>query len=96
MGLSKYATSRRYGHRESGIFEHRGNDRKIRRNARTNCGGPRFVARGQQKLDERRIALVVLTGTTKWAPVELYLDHIVAGVEAATPGGYSEVNIPFE
>ena len=51
--------------------------------------------RYQQNLKDRRIALVVLTGTTKWARVRLHLDRIEAAIEAATPGSYSEVNIPF-
>ena len=52
--------------------------------------------RYQQNLNERRIALVVLTGTTKWARVKLHLDRIAVGIERATPGSYFEVNIPFE
>ena len=51
--------------------------------------------RYQQNLKDRRIALVVLTGTTKWARVKLHLDHIVAVIEVAVPGSYSEVNILF-
>ena len=52
--------------------------------------------RYQQNLTGRRIALVVLTGTTKWSRVRLHLDRIAAAVHAATPGSYTEVNIPFE
>ena len=52
--------------------------------------------RYQQNLKGRRISIVVLTGTTKWARVRMHLDRIAAAIEAATPGGYSEVNIPFE
>jgi hypothetical protein len=52
--------------------------------------------RYQQNLTERRIALVVLTGTTKWARVRLHLERIAAVVNAATPGSYIEVEIPFE
>ena len=51
--------------------------------------------RHQQNLAERRIALVVLTGTTKWARVRLHLDRVADVVNAATPGSYSEVDIPF-
>ena len=51
--------------------------------------------RYQQNLKDRRIALVVLTGTTKWARVKLHLDRIVAVIEVAVPGSYSEVNILF-
>ena len=52
--------------------------------------------RYQQNLRGRRIALVVLTGTTKWSRVRQYANRIAAVVAAATPGSYSEVEIPFE
>jgi hypothetical protein len=52
--------------------------------------------RYQQNLTGRKIALVVLTGTTRWSRVRLHLDHIAVSVNAATPGSYTEVNIPFE
>ena len=52
--------------------------------------------RYQQNLKERQIALVVLTGTTKWARVKLYLDRIATVIDGATPGSYVEVNIPFD
>jgi hypothetical protein len=52
--------------------------------------------RHQQNLGERKIALVVLTGTTKWSRVRLHLERIAAVVNAATPGSYAEVVIPFE
>src|SRR5271170_2829580 len=51
--------------------------------------------RYQQNLAGRRIALVVLTGTTKWARVRLHLERIAAVVDAAIPGSYAEVEIPF-
>ena len=52
--------------------------------------------RYQQNLRNRKIAIVVLTGTTKWARVKLHLDRIAARVDAAKPGSYAEVEIPFE
>ncbi|MFN0106826.1 MAG: hypothetical protein ACKV2U_32635 [Bryobacteraceae bacterium] len=52
--------------------------------------------RYQQNLTGRKIALVVLTGTTKWSRVRLHLERIAANVNAATPASYIEVNIPFE
>jgi hypothetical protein len=52
--------------------------------------------RYQQNLAGRRIALVVLTGTTKWARVRLHLERVAAVVDAATPGRYTEVEIPFK
>lgn len=51
--------------------------------------------RYQQNLSGRKVALVVLTGTTKWSRVRLYLDLVSAAVNAATPGSYAEVEIPF-
>jgi hypothetical protein len=52
--------------------------------------------RYQQNLDVRRIALVVLTGSTRWSRVREQADRVSAAVAAATPGSYSEVNIPFD
>lgn len=52
--------------------------------------------RFQQNLAKRRLALVVLTGTTKWSRVRLHVERIAAAVNAATPGSYVEVEIPLE
>lgn len=52
--------------------------------------------RHQQNLRVRRIALVVLTGSTKWSRVRQHADRIADAVATATPGSYSEVEIPFE
>ncbi len=52
--------------------------------------------RSRQNLSARRIALVVLTGSTKWSRVSQRTARIAAAVAAATPGSYSEVEIPFE
>ena len=52
--------------------------------------------RYQQNLAGRKIALVVLTGTTKWSRVRLHLERIAAVVNAATPGSYAEVVIPWD
>jgi hypothetical protein len=51
--------------------------------------------RYQQNLAGRKLALVVLTGTTKWSRVRLHLERIAAVVNAATPGSYAEIDIPF-
>ena len=51
--------------------------------------------RYQQNLKARKIALVVL-GNSQWPMVQLYLDRIAVAVNAATPGSYIEVDIPFE
>ena len=44
----------------------------------------------------KRIALVVLTGSTKWSRVREHTDRIAAAVAAALPGSYAEVEIPLE
>ncbi len=51
--------------------------------------------RFQQNLIGRKISIVVLTGTTKWSSVRLNFQRIAAVVDAATPGSYSEVEIPL-
>lgn len=52
--------------------------------------------RYQQNLRGRKIAIVVLAGTTKWSRVRLQLERIAAVVNEATPGSYAEVDIPFK
>jgi len=52
--------------------------------------------RHQQHLQGRRIALVVLTGTTRWSRVRQHVERVTAAVASATPGSYTEVEIPFE
>ena len=51
--------------------------------------------RYQQNLTGRKIAIVVLRGATKWSRVRLCLEQISLAVEAAAPGSYTEVEIPF-
>ena len=51
--------------------------------------------RYQQNLTGRTIAIVVLSGSTRWSRVRLRLERIAAAVNAATPGSYAEVEIPF-
>ncbi|MGH9446263.1 MAG: DUF5615 family PIN-like protein [Terriglobia bacterium] len=48
----------------------------------------------QQNLKSRRIAIVVL-GNSQWRIVQRHVRKIAAAVNAATPGSYSEVGIPF-
>ena len=52
--------------------------------------------RYQQNLTGRKIAIVVLTGTTKWSRVQLHLERIAAAIDAATSGSYTEIPIPFD
>lgn len=49
--------------------------------------------RYQQNLTGRVIAIVVL-GTPQWPVVRAHVDRVVAAVNAATPGSYTEVAIP--
>lgn len=51
--------------------------------------------RYQQNLAGRRMALVVLS-TPQWPRVRLCLGIILAAVNAATPGSYAEVTIPYD
>ena len=48
----------------------------------------------QQNLKNRNIAIVVL-GNSQWRIVQRYVRRIAASVNAATPGSYAEVDIPF-
>src|SRR5262245_39888700 len=52
--------------------------------------------RFQQNLKARRIALVVLTGSTKWSHVRQHVERIATAVATAIPGSYSEVESPFD
>ena len=52
--------------------------------------------RYQQNLTGRKIAILVLAGTTKWSRVRLHLERIASVVDAVTPGSYTEVSIPFD
>lgn len=51
--------------------------------------------RYQQDLASRRIALVVL-GNSQWPMVKLVASSIVVAVNAAVPGSYIEVEVPFK
>ena len=49
----------------------------------------------QQNFKDRRIAIVVL-GNSNRPVVHRYIDRVIAAVNAAAPGSYTEVDIPFE
>ena len=51
--------------------------------------------RHQQNLSQRTIAIVVL-GNQQWPDVRLHLDRIAAAINSATPGSYTEVEIPHK
>jgi hypothetical protein len=50
--------------------------------------------RYQQNLKDRKIAVVVLRNSA-WRIVRKHLTRILDAVNAATPGSYAEVDIPF-
>ncbi len=51
--------------------------------------------RHQQNLTGRRIAVVVL-GRGRWRLIRIKLREIAAAIERATPGSFTEVDIPVE
>jgi hypothetical protein len=51
--------------------------------------------RYQQNLKGRKIAIVVL-GNSAWRMVRKHLERVAAAVNAATPGSYAEVDIPYQ
>ena len=51
--------------------------------------------RYQQNLTDRKISIVVL-GNAQWPVLRRYLERVVAAVNAATPGSFAEVEIPYE
>ena len=51
--------------------------------------------RYQQNLKGRKIANVVL-GQGRWTLIRPHVAQVVAAVNAATPGSYTEVLIPFD
>ncbi len=48
----------------------------------------------QQNLSGRRISIVVL-GKGRWSLVRAHVSAVVAAVDAATPGSFVEVEIPY-
>ena len=51
--------------------------------------------RYQQNLTGRSIAIVVL-GNAQWPVLQLHVVHVVAAVNAATPGSFIEIDIPVD
>jgi uncharacterized protein DUF5615 len=49
----------------------------------------------QQNLKSRTIAIVVL-GNSQWRIVQRHVRKIAVAINAATPGSYAEVDIPFK
>ena len=48
----------------------------------------------QQNLSDRKIALVVL-GQGRWSLIKPHVARVVAAVNAATPGSFAEVEVPY-
>jgi hypothetical protein len=48
----------------------------------------------QQNLKGRKIAFVVI-GNQQWPVLRRYVERVVAAVDAATPGSFTEIEIPF-
>lgn len=48
----------------------------------------------QQNMSSRLIAIVVL-GNPNWKVARFHTEQVLASIEAATPGSYVEVEIPF-
>ena len=51
--------------------------------------------RYQQNLTGRKIAFVVLSNQ-QWPTLRRYVEKVLVAVNAATPGSYTEVEIPFD
>ena len=51
--------------------------------------------RYQQNSAGRKIAIVTL-GNAQWPVLRRYVERVVAAVDAAVPGSYAEVEIPFQ
>jgi hypothetical protein len=51
--------------------------------------------RYQQNLTGRKIAFVII-GNQQWPTLRRYVERVVAAVNAATPGSFTEVEIPFD
>ena len=49
----------------------------------------------QQSLLSRTLAVVVL-GNQQWPNVRFHVELVIAAVNAAVPGSYLEVNIPYK
>jgi hypothetical protein len=50
--------------------------------------------RYQQNIKGRKIAFVVI-GNQQWPVLRRYVDWVIAAVDAATSGSFTEVEIPF-
>jgi len=51
--------------------------------------------RYQQNLADRRIAIVVL-GQQQWPRLRPHIERVIEAVNAAAPGSFAEVDIPYD
>jgi hypothetical protein len=51
--------------------------------------------RYQQNLSTRKLAIIVI-GNAQWRVLRLYVKRVVAAVDAAVTGSYTEVDIPYK
>ncbi len=51
--------------------------------------------RYQQNLTGRTIAIIVL-GNAQWPVLRMHVAHVLAAVNAATPGSFAEVDVPVD
>jgi hypothetical protein len=49
----------------------------------------------QQNLTGRKMALLVLS-TNNWSIIKTHVGEIMAAIDAAAPGSYTEVEIPYD
>jgi hypothetical protein len=67
---------------------------KVPKKPVTKCfSGPTKISCTSRIFEGRKIALVVL-GNQQWPLLKLHLDKIAAAVNTATPGSFTEVDIP--
>jgi hypothetical protein len=64
--------------------------------ATSSCGSRPLDGSVQQNLQLRRIALVVLTGSTRWSRLRQHTNRIATAVASTTSGSCAEVEIHFE
>jgi hypothetical protein len=58
-------------------------------------GTPDKNLRHQQNLTGRKIAFAII-GNQQWPTLRRYVERVVAAVNAATPGSFTQAEIPFD
>jgi hypothetical protein len=96
-GLARYLTDHRIEEARSRGWEELANGDLIEAAERAGFDGMVTTdknIRYQQNLEGRRLALVVL-GNSQWPMVKLVAGTIKDAVDAAGPGSYVEIAVPF-